>query len=246
MRCSHPLRKEAGLALLLATFTLLLLSLHRSPPTCPHLKEQPRAPKAPDWPSPHFRPPPAPCRPNTSMTTLPDFAGQPRHIRDFLLYKHCRDFALLQEVPPDKCADPVFLLLVIKSSPSNYERRELVRRTWGRERQILGVQLRRLFLVGTDSKPLEARKVNRLLAMEAQTHGDILQWDFYDTFFNLTLKQVAWGWGGGRGGAGWGVGGVPPAWSHRPSCPKLLPSPLRGPGDQKPPHPTPATVLIVI
>ncbi|KAI4583709.1 hypothetical protein MJG53_006988 [Ovis ammon polii x Ovis aries] len=124
---------------------------------------------------------------------LPDVSeagGQPRHIRDFLLYKHCRDFALLQEVPPDKCADPVFLLLVIKSSPSNYERRELVRRTWGRERQILGVQLRRLFLVGTDSKPLEARKVNRLLAMEAQTHGDILQWDFYDTFFNLTLKQV--------------------------------------------------------
>ena len=185
-------RKEAGLALLLATFTLLFLSLHWSPPTCPHLKEPPRTPKAPDWPSPHFRAPPAPCPPNTSLTSLRDFAGQPQHIRDFLLYKHCRDFALLQEVPPDKCADPVFLLLVIKSSPSNYERRELVRRTWGRERQILGVQLRRLFLVGTDSNPLEARKVNRLLAMEARTHEDILQWDFYDTFFNLTLKQVAW------------------------------------------------------
>ncbi|CAI9169543.1 unnamed protein product [Rangifer tarandus platyrhynchus] len=190
MRCSRPLRKEAALALLLATVTLLFFSLHQSPPTCPRLKEPLRAPKAPDWPSPPFHTPPAPCRPNTSVTSLPDFAGQPQHIRDFLLYKHCRDFALLQEVPPDKCADPVFLLLVIKSSPSNYERRELVRRTWGRERQILGVQLRRLFLLGTDSNPLEARKVNRLLAMEARMHRDILQWDFHDSFFNLTLKQV--------------------------------------------------------
>lgn len=189
------------MALLLATFILLFFSLHQSPPTCPHLKELPRAPRAPGRPSPPFRTPPAPCRPNTSMASLPDFAGQPQHIRDFLLYKHCRDFALLQEVPPDKCADPVFLLLVIKSSPSNYERRELVRRTWGRERRILGAQLRRLFLLGTDSNALEARKVNRLLAMEARTHGDILQWDFHDSFFNLTLKQVAWGWAGG-GGAG--------------------------------------------
>ncbi|XP_057565258.1 N-acetyllactosaminide beta-1,3-N-acetylglucosaminyltransferase 3 isoform X2 [Hippopotamus amphibius kiboko] len=191
MRCSRPLKTQVGLAVTLGAFILLLLlNMHMSPSTTPGLKEPPATPRARVWPKLPSRPPPAPCLANTSMASLPDFAGQPQHIRNFLLYKHCRDFVLLQDVPPDKCAEPVFLLLVIKSSPSNYERRELVRRTWGRERQVHGVQLRRLFLVGTNSDPLEARKVNRLLAMEAQTHSDILQWDFHDSFFNLTLKQV--------------------------------------------------------
>lgn len=136
------------------------------------------------------------------MAKLPNFMEQPRHVRDFLLHRHCRDFPLLQDVPPAKCAQPVFLLLVIKSSPSNYERRELVRRTWGRERRVRGVQLRRLFLVGTAPDPLEARKVNRLLAMEARVHQDILQWDFHDSFFNLTLKQVGRQEVGVEGGGG--------------------------------------------
>lgn len=172
MRCLRPLRTEVGLVVALGTFTLFFFfNLHMSPPTCPGLKEPPSTPLALVWPSPPpSRPLSSSCQANASMASLPDFAKQPQHIRNFLLYKHCRDFVLLQDVPPDKCAQPVFLLLVIKSSPSNYERR--------------------LFLVGTDPNPLEALKVNRLLAMEAQMHGDILQWDFYDSFFNLTLKQV--------------------------------------------------------
>ncbi|XP_077909801.1 N-acetyllactosaminide beta-1,3-N-acetylglucosaminyltransferase 3 isoform X2 [Halichoerus grypus] len=191
MRCRQPLRTEVGLAVALSIFTLLLLLLsqHVSPPTFQSVEEPQAHPEALAWPAQPSRPLPAPCRANTSVAALPSFAEQPQQVRDFLLHKHCRDFPLLQDVPPSKCAPPVFLLLVIKSSPRNYERRELVRRTWGRERRVKGVQLRRLFLVGTASDPLEARKVNRLLAMEARAHGDILQWDFYDSFFNLTLKQ---------------------------------------------------------
>lgn len=117
--------------------------------------------------------------------------------------------------------------------------------TIGRERQILGVQLR-LFLVGTDSKPLEARKVNRLLAMEARTRTRTSCSGISTTHSSTSPSSRLPGVGRGKRAARGGVGGVPPAWSHRPSCPKLLPSPLRGPGDQKPPHPHPATVLIVI
>ncbi|XP_074060964.1 N-acetyllactosaminide beta-1,3-N-acetylglucosaminyltransferase 3 [Macrotis lagotis] len=137
-----------------------------------------------------------PCFANVSAANLSGFSAQPRHIQDFLLYKHCRDFPILQDVPSNKCTGssgdlgPVFLLLAIKSSPKNYERRDLIRRTWGQEREVKGATIRRLFLVGTDADVLEAQKVNQLLAMEAQTYGDILQWDFYDSFFNLTLKQV--------------------------------------------------------
>ncbi|XP_038596727.1 N-acetyllactosaminide beta-1,3-N-acetylglucosaminyltransferase 3 [Tachyglossus aculeatus] len=141
-----------------------------------------------------FSPPPAPCHANTSVVNASGFAELPTHIKNFLLYKHCRSFRLLQDAL-GKCgrpgaSDEVFLLLAIKSSPANYERRELIRKTWGQERTVHGLSIRRLFLVGTASNALEARKLNRLLAMEALQHGDILQWDFHDSFFNLTLKQV--------------------------------------------------------
>lgn len=218
MRCRQPLRTEVGLAVALSIFSLLLLllfSLHVSPPTFQSQEEPQGPPLALTWPAQPSRPLPTPCWANTSVAALPSFSEQPQQVRDFLLYKHCRDFLLLQDAPPSKCAQPVFLLLVIKSSPRNYERRELVRRTWGRERRVKGAQLRLLFLVGTAPDPLEARKVNQLLAMEARVHGDILQWDFHDSFFNLTLKQV-----GGR---------ASPDQGH----PSFLPT--RRPGSQKPP-----------
>ncbi|XP_075412707.1 N-acetyllactosaminide beta-1,3-N-acetylglucosaminyltransferase 3 [Tenrec ecaudatus] len=185
---------KVALALALSTFTLLfLVILPPSPPTCPGPVEPPHLPTVlVTWQAQAQaqRPRPARCVANTSVISQPTFKEQPAHVRDFLLYKHCRDFALLQDAPPEKCAQPVFLLLAIKSSPVNYERREMVRRTWGRERQVRGVRLRRLFLVGTAANALEALKVNQLLAREARVHGDILQWDFHDSFFNLTLKQA--------------------------------------------------------
>ncbi|KAF6092428.1 UDP-GlcNAc:betaGal beta-1,3-N-acetylglucosaminyltransferase 3 [Phyllostomus discolor] len=192
MRCPRSL-PQVGLALVLCTLLCLLLSLHLSPPRCcpcQELKEPLDTPAALIWLPEPTLPTPAPCSANTSLAQLPDFAEQPKHVRDFLLHRHCRDFPLLQDAPRSKCAQPVFLLLVIKSSPHNYERREVVRRTWGRERAVRGGWLRRLFLVGTAQELHEARKVNQLLALEARVHGDILQWDFHDTFFNLTLKQV--------------------------------------------------------
>ncbi|KAJ8408319.1 hypothetical protein AAFF_G00257330 [Aldrovandia affinis] len=36
----------------------------------------------------------------------------------------------------------------------------------------------------------EKKKLNKLLRLENREHGDILQWDFNDSFFNLTLKQI--------------------------------------------------------
>ncbi|XP_003796690.1 N-acetyllactosaminide beta-1,3-N-acetylglucosaminyltransferase 3 [Otolemur garnettii] len=191
MKCPRHLRPDMCLVLAVGTFTFLLLSsLRESPSICEVSEKPPATPKALSWPTPPNRPYLAKCQANTSVASHPDFDKEPQHIRNFLLYKHCRKFPLLQDVSLEKCKEPVFLLLAIKSSPSNYERRELVRRTWGQERQVHGVRLRRLFLVGTASSPHQALKVNRLLEMEAQVHGDILQWDFHDSFFNLTLKQV--------------------------------------------------------
>lgn len=204
MRSPRLQRTEVVLLASLVAVTLLfLVTLHQGPPTC--RKEERRAGSGDldlqqqqlldlsDLARPAPRgsmPTPAPCLANLSMAQLPNFTDQPAQVRDFLLHRHCREFRLLQAPPATKCQPAPFLLLAIKSSPGNYERREVVRRTWGRDRSTQGAPVRLLFLLGTARHPHEARKVNRLLALEARTYGDILQWDFHDTFFNLTLKQV--------------------------------------------------------
>uniref|UniRef100_UPI00358E895B N-acetyllactosaminide beta-1,3-N-acetylglucosaminyltransferase 3-like n=1 Tax=Myxine glutinosa TaxID=7769 RepID=UPI00358E895B len=53
-----------------------------------------------------------------------------------------------------------------------------------------GLFVQRLFLVGVNTQPFESSLLNSLLQQESIQHGDILQWNFFDTFFNLTVKQV--------------------------------------------------------
>ncbi|XP_034149553.1 N-acetyllactosaminide beta-1,3-N-acetylglucosaminyltransferase 3 [Esox lucius] len=134
------------------------------------------------------------CGRNESVANVSGFSSLPGHIQDFLFYRHCRHFPMLLDVP-DKCGGPdksidVFLLLVIKSSPLNYERREVLRKTWAKERLQNGLWIRRIFLSGTTGSGFEKRKLNKLLRVENREHNDILQWDFNDSFFNLTLKQI--------------------------------------------------------
>ncbi|XP_007237028.2 N-acetyllactosaminide beta-1,3-N-acetylglucosaminyltransferase 3 [Astyanax mexicanus] len=134
------------------------------------------------------------CERNLSASDIAGFSTLPRHIQDFLYYRHCRQFPMLLNVP-DKCGGPeksgdVFLLLVIKSSPHNYERREVLRKTWAAERLQNGKNIRTVFISGTTGRGFEKQRLNKLLITENNEHKDILQWDFDDTFFNLTLKQI--------------------------------------------------------
>ena len=139
------------------------------------------------------------CHQNLSAANITGFSTLPDHLKDFLYYQHCKSFPLLLDLP-DKCGGPngsadVFLLLVIKSSPMNYERRQVLRETWAEERPHMGLWIRRLFISGTTGTGFEKRRLNKLLQLEHRKHGDILQWDFKDSFYNLTLKQVLFlGW----------------------------------------------------
>lgn len=134
------------------------------------------------------------CEQNLSAYNISGFPTLPKNIQDFLFYKHCRHFPMLLNVP-EKCGGPenssdVFLLLAIKSSPSNYERREVLRKTWALERMESGVWIRTVFISGTTGDGFQKERLNKLLELENREYGDILQWDFNDMFYNLTLKQV--------------------------------------------------------
>ncbi|CAK6979548.1 N-acetyllactosaminide beta-1%2C3-N-acetylglucosaminyltransferase 3-like [Scomber scombrus] len=134
------------------------------------------------------------CQQNVSAASISGFSSLPGSIKDFLYYRHCRHFPMLLDIP-DKCGGvdgsaEVFLLLVIKSSPMNYDRREVLRKTWAKERLHNGVWIRRIFVSGTMDAGFEKERLNKLLEVEHREYNDILQWNFSDSFYNLTLKQI--------------------------------------------------------
>lgn len=107
---------------------------------------------------------------------------------------------------PDKCRgghrkrrEDVLLLLFVKSSPENFERRQAIRDTWGNESfawSELGARVRMVFALGVQPDIRRRSGVQRALLQEDQAYRDLIQQDFLDTFHNLTTKlilQFHWG-----------------------------------------------------
>ncbi|CAL9683616.1 unnamed protein product [Knipowitschia caucasica] len=125
-------------------------------------------------------------------------------MRAFVSSMHCREYPYIINQPglcyTNETLDSPMLLMAIKSQLANFENRQAIRETWGRsghvsgEYNIRGGLVRTVFLLGKqESKP--HLDMDILLRDESRKYGDILQWDFKDTFFNLTLKDVLfWRW----------------------------------------------------
>uniref|UniRef100_A0A3Q0T8F7 Hexosyltransferase n=1 Tax=Amphilophus citrinellus TaxID=61819 RepID=A0A3Q0T8F7_AMPCI len=130
------------------------------------------------------------------QTNIHDFNSYPLLFQSFLQWMNCRSPAVLIN-QPDKCMfseggskKPAFFLFAIKSTPGNFEQRQAVRETWGQERVFEnGLGVRVLFLLGRSSP--DDPDLSSLLSYEAKHFGDILQWDFQESFLNLTLKMNA-------------------------------------------------------
>lgn len=98
------------------------------------------------------------------------------------------DVKLSIEPPP--CESNVRLLIAIKSLPSNIQRRSAIRETWGMEENFKQFPVRRVFLLAR-SKNLDKNGNfdQNPIRHEAEKHRDILQGNFFESFYNLTLKE---------------------------------------------------------
>lgn len=148
------------------------------------------------------------CKPEPLWASqMPDFNTVPEQIKDFVLSMHCRNYTLLMN-QPDLCngqdteTETRLLFMAIKSQVGNFENRQAIRETWGRTGLVQEEsggekwQVHTVFLLGRqDITTGPHPDLEALLHLESSLHKDILQWDFRDTFFNLTLKDVLfWDW----------------------------------------------------
>ncbi|XP_066502767.1 N-acetyllactosaminide beta-1,3-N-acetylglucosaminyltransferase 2 [Hoplias malabaricus] len=148
------------------------------------------------------------CHPDHLWASqLPDFNTMSEQMQDFVLSMHCRHYSLMID-QPDLCSDQddekeaPLLLMAIKSQVGQFENRQAIRETWGRSGWVTEDtggnrwRVRTVFLLGRqDATTGPHADLAALLKLESSHHKDILQWDFRDTFFNLTLKDLLfWDW----------------------------------------------------
>ncbi|XP_028852491.1 N-acetyllactosaminide beta-1,3-N-acetylglucosaminyltransferase 4-like [Denticeps clupeoides] len=127
------------------------------------------------------------CPENDTLMGVP--TNIPLLHQEFLRYKHCRRFRTL--LTPTSCEDDLYLLLAIKSTALHIDRRAALRDTWGRAGLVNGRSVKLIFLMGHSDENMDRYALQPLLEWENRQFGDILQWDFKDSFFNLTLKEVS-------------------------------------------------------
>ncbi|XP_049730849.1 beta-1,3-galactosyltransferase 5-like [Elephas maximus indicus] len=108
----------------------------------------------------------------------------PSKEEQFVFQKGRGNFLQLPEI--DCRENPPFLVLLVTSSHRQVAARMAIRQTWGREMVVKGKQIKTFFLLGITTKDQEMTVVTQ----EGQQYRDIIQKDFVDVYFNLTLKTM--------------------------------------------------------
>lgn len=92
---------------------------------------------------------------------------------------------------PQKCTEAGYstfhVVYIVKTAIEHFERRAVIRKTWGYEKRFFDVPLKTIFLVGMhpDDEELQAK-----LKIEAAKYKDIVQADFVDSYYNNTIKTM--------------------------------------------------------
>ncbi|KAL4230643.1 Beta-1 [Mactra antiquata] len=88
---------------------------------------------------------------------------------------------------PDLCNGGVSLLILITSSALNVQNRKGIRNTWGKVCNDKGSGIKCAFVFGTKYSNYE----NNFVKKESEVYHDIILFDFYDVYANLTYKTLS-------------------------------------------------------
>lgn len=78
-----------------------------------------------------------------------------------------------------------FLVLMVPVEPNNVAARDSIRQTWAKDSLVQGEQVVTLFMLGV-TEGVDAEK----LKQENLQHQDLIQSNFVDSYFNLTVKTM--------------------------------------------------------
>uniref|UniRef100_A0A8C1SFZ2 Hexosyltransferase n=1 Tax=Cyprinus carpio TaxID=7962 RepID=A0A8C1SFZ2_CYPCA len=87
---------------------------------------------------------------------------------------------------PDKCKQDPFLVFMVPVAPHQLDARNAIRSTWGNESSVQGKAVLTLFLVGLTG----GAEAQQQLEEESRQHRDLVQSNFVDSYFNLTIKTM--------------------------------------------------------
>ncbi|XP_075776362.1 beta-1,3-galactosyltransferase 5-like [Pelodiscus sinensis] len=112
------------------------------------------------------------------------YSQRREEVMDLTSATDTRNFLHLPDI--DCSRTPPFLVLLVTSAPGQLKARMTIRQTWGKHRLVAGNRIVTYFLLGITTK--ESDLVD--ITFESQKYRDIIQKDFMDSYYNLTLKTM--------------------------------------------------------
>lgn len=106
---------------------------------------------------------------------------KPINVYKYKLVKNCESVCGLKMEDTSK-----LLLFAIKSAAKNFNEREIIRETWGKEIRIDEFIIKRVFIIGLSNSVVAEKNIST----EYKKYGDIIQYNFDDRYYNNTVKTI--------------------------------------------------------
>lgn len=101
---------------------------------------------------------------------------------------HLKDYPILIDSSCNIGNKTTDIIFYVHTRATGIQQRELIRQTWSSLGTFKGLRMRTVFVIGRDVTATQQSQHE--IEADARKHGDVIQFDFADSYRNLTLKHV--------------------------------------------------------